>query len=166
MKKILIVVMAISFGLVACGPQTGHMGSALDGDQMGQFIQKRLEMILDKIEATDAQRTQIQAIKDKMFADLKGLKGDPHADHEFIFAELAKAEPDAEKLHKMLDDRIDKHKAMGHKGIDAILQVHAILTPEQRAQVQTLIREKMERRHEHMKGFHKRFGGCMKDKDK
>ena len=165
MKKILIVALAMSFGLVACGPQHGHMESALDGDHMAQFIQKRLDKILDKIDATEPQRTQIQAIKDKVLAELKGMRGDPHADHKLIFTELS----NAEKLRKMLDERIDKHKTMANKGLDAILQVHAILTPEQRTQVQALIKEKMERRHKHRKGFHKHFmhhGDCMKDKDK
>ena len=99
MKKSLLTALALvvaAGGTLALTAFRGHHG---DPARMERFVTNRVDDLLDDVQATDAQRQQILALKDKLLAD------------EFA---------------------------------DALLKVHAILTPEQRA----TLTKKIQRHHE------------------
>jgi protein CpxP len=49
-------------------------------------------------------------------------------------------------VHALVDARMDAFRAFAHKVADAALEAHRILTPEQRQQVTTEVRERMNAR--------------------
>ena len=157
---VVLVTVVISISFIACGHRSGDM----DTDQMQQFIAQRMDRMLDKIDATDEQRVKIAAVKESFVAEMQKMKASHQEGFKFVIDEIKSEAPDREKLHRMLDERIDAHKAFAHKAIDAALDVHAVLTPQQR----TLVLEKMERFHEKRRGhfmrFHKHFGDCEKNR--
>jgi Spy/CpxP family protein refolding chaperone len=50
-------------------------------------------------------------------------------------AEWKAEKPDAAKLHALVDQRAAEMTAMAHQAVDAAVEVHDALTPEQRAKV-------------------------------
>ncbi len=106
-----------------------------DPAQMEQMFTKRVDKMLDEVKATPAQRQQILAIKDKLVADGKALHAS-HADTRQKLLALWNADqPDAAQVHALVDGRADAMKGFADEVADAMLQVHGILTPAQRAQV-------------------------------
>jgi Spy/CpxP family protein refolding chaperone len=65
-----------------------------------------------------------------------------HAARDEAFTQLASDTPDAQKLHSLVDARIDAMRAFAHKMTDAALEVHGTLTPEQRKELATEFRER------------------------
>jgi Spy/CpxP family protein refolding chaperone len=56
--------------------------------------------------------------------------------------QLSSDSPDAQKLHALVDARIDAMRAFAHKITDAALEVHGTLTPQQRKELATEFRER------------------------
>jgi protein CpxP len=162
MKRFSVVVMAavMSVSFIACG----HRGGDMDTDHMHQFIAQKIDRMLEKIDATDEQRVKIAAIREGFAGEMQKMKAVQPEGFQFVLDEIKSDAPDREKLHRMLDERIEAHKAFAHKAIDAALDVHAVLTPQQR----TLVLETMEKFHQKHRGrfmqFHQRFGDCEKNR--
>lgn len=133
-----------SLGLVAILGLTGFRHEARGPEERNAMISKRLDKILEKIEATPEQATQIRAIRDELLAQAP----ERGRDRSELLDFWKEAQPDAAKIHAAIDQRSEAHRAFANRMADAMLQVHAILTPEQRAQVAEL----MAKRGHHRKG--------------
>ncbi|MBN2493876.1 MAG: Spy/CpxP family protein refolding chaperone [Deltaproteobacteria bacterium] len=149
----ILTTLGLSLSLLACGQR----GMDADGQLMQQLVERRLNGMLDAIEASDAQRTQIVAVKDRMLGELHKMKAGHKQDIQLAVAEVRKDEPDREKLHRVLDARIDAHRAFAHQALDAVLDVHAVLTPAQRAAVLDKMEEMHAKRRGHFMRFRERF---------
>ena len=83
MKKILLTALALV--LAAAGTLTltafrGHHGHGHgDPARMERFVTSRIDDLLDDLRATDAQRQQILALKDKLLSDLKAMRASPRS---------------------------------------------------------------------------------------
>jgi Spy/CpxP family protein refolding chaperone len=70
-----------------------------------------------------------------------------HEEHGATHAALLDAwkseTPDAAKLHALVDQRADEMRKLAHEAVDAGIEVHGILTPDQRAK----LTKKIERWH-------------------
>jgi protein CpxP len=117
-------------GFRGCGHRPSH-----DPAQMAAHVTARLDSTLDDLEATPAQRQQIQAIKDRLLASAQTLHATRQADRAAALAEWDAASPDRAKIHALVDQRADALRAMAHQAVDAIADAHDVLTPEQRAKV-------------------------------
>ncbi|MFL5263584.1 MAG: Spy/CpxP family protein refolding chaperone [Anaeromyxobacteraceae bacterium] len=139
MKKILLSTLAVLALATAALGLTAFRHGHGDPARMQQFIDNRLSSMLDEIKATDAQRQQITAIKDKLVADHKALRAS-HADvKKELLAQWQADKADAAKVHAIVDDRANGMKSFADEVADALIQVHDILTPDQRAQVATKV---------------------------
>ena len=136
MKKTLAIglTLAAAFvvltGFAACGHHRSH-----DPADLAAHVTARLDGALDDLDATPAQRQQIQAIKDRVLADAQKLHATRQADHALALAEWDAASPDRAKLHALIDQRGDALRALAHQAVDAIADAHDVLTPDQRAKV-------------------------------
>ena len=107
-----------------------------------RFVANHVDDMLDDVKATDAQRQQIHAVVDKVVADGKALHAS-HADtKKQLLAQWQADQPDAAQVHSIVDSRVDSMKRFADEVTDAVLQVHGILTPDQRA----VITKKLQRR--------------------
>lgn len=135
----LAVVMLAGWGGRAAG------GFAKDPQRMKRFISFRVDSMLDDIKANDAQRAQVNQIKDRLFNEgVKMIEGQQEA-RKTLVAEWDSANPNASKIHAVVDERIDTFRAFAHKLADAAIEVHRVLTPEQRAALKS---EAMQRHQE------------------
>ena len=134
MKKILSTLLVLA--VLATGALTltafRHHGPG-DPARFDRFVANRLEDMLDDVKATDAQRQQIKAIVDKVVADGKAMHASRADVRSQLLAQWQADRPDAAKVHSLVDGRAAAMKQFADEVTDAVLQVHGILTPEQRA---------------------------------
>jgi len=142
MKKILWSVLAVvtllGGGLVLTafsGPRSGDPG------RLDRFVTHRHDDLLDDVRATDAQRQQIRALKDRVLADGRAARAGQAEARRELMAEWRSDAPDQAKVKAIVDARADAMKKMAEEVADAMGEVHGILTPSQRA----LITRKLER---------------------
>jgi len=142
MKKILWSALAVATllggGLVLTafsGPRAG------DPARLDRFVTHRLDDLLDDVRATDAQRQQIRALKDRVLADGRAVRAGQAEARRELMAEWRSDAPDQAKVKAIVDARADAMKKMAEEVAEAMGEVHGILTPGQRA----LITRKLER---------------------
>jgi periplasmic protein CpxP/Spy len=146
MKRILLSLAAVA-GLVTLAGFAGRCGAhPRTPAEMAAFVTDRVDDTLDDLNATDAQRQQIHAIKDRMLARAAELHQGSEAVHAEVLAQWQSPNPDRAQLHALVDKRMDAMRAMAHEAVDAGIEVHDVLTPEQRAKVTKKI-ERMHRFH-------------------
>jgi periplasmic protein CpxP/Spy len=141
MKKTLVTALtlvAVGVGGLTLTAFRGHHGDPAHLDQM---VEKRLTKMLDTAQATDAQRQQITAIKDKVLADGKALRAAHQGTHQQLLALWKSDQPDVAQVHALVDARADAMKKFADEVADAMIQVHGILTPDQRAKVADQIQQ-------------------------
>jgi Spy/CpxP family protein refolding chaperone len=151
MKKILGVAggaLLLAVGVVALtgwrGGCSGHgHGHGRDPARMAAFVTDRVDGLLDDVDATAEQRTRIHAVKDRMLAAGQAARGGHTEAHDALVAEWKSATPDAARLHALVDERVEEMRALAHQAVDAGVEVHGVLTPEQREK----LTRKMERWH-------------------
>ncbi len=144
MKKIAIAASAVLAVVLLSGFRGGGWGWSRDPERIKQLITWKVDDKLEDIHATDAQKQTVHAVKDRLFEDGKRLAKEHQATRQEVLTQLESNTPDAQKLHALVDARIDAVRAFAHKVVDAALEVHRALTPEQRKQLATEYREKMD----------------------
>jgi Spy/CpxP family protein refolding chaperone len=139
MKKTLVAGVAgapLVIGLVALtGFAGGHVRHLHDPAEVAAFVTARVDDALDDLDATPAQRAQVGAVKDRMLAAALAQRDARQQTREAFLAEWKADEPDAARLHALVDQRAAELTALAHQAVDAAVEVHDTLTPEQRAKV-------------------------------
>ncbi|MFP2909934.1 Spy/CpxP family protein refolding chaperone [Pyxidicoccus sp. 3LFB2] len=142
-KKIAIAASAVLAVVLLSGfAFRGGHGWSHNPERIKQMVTWRLNDKLEDLDATDAQRQSIHAVKDRLFEDGVKLMEEQHGARAEAFTQLSSDAPDAQKLHALVDARIDAMRAFAHKMTDAALEVHGTLTPEQRKELATEFRER------------------------
>ena len=134
MKKVVLTALAL-VGLAAGALTLTAFRHSHDPAHLDRMVANRVADLLDDVAATDAQRQQIQAIVDKVVADGKALHATHQGTHKELLALWQADQPDAASVHSIIDARAATMKAFADEVADAMIQVHGILTPEQRAKV-------------------------------
>lgn len=112
------------------GHRHGH-----DPAEVAAFVTDRVDDALDDLDASPEQRQRIHAVKDRLLAEGAKLRGARAETHREVIAQWDAPAPDAARLHALVDTRIEEVRAMAHEAVDAAVEVHGVLTPEQRAKV-------------------------------
>jgi periplasmic protein CpxP/Spy len=139
MNKKLLLLLAVAVSAIALlagfGPGHGFGMGKMDPKKVYRFLTFRVDSLLDDIKATDAQRTQVNTIKDDLFAEAQKLKAGHEEVHHDLMSQWDAAQVDAAKVHAAVDKQLDAVRAFAHRAADAAIRLHDLLTPEQRAQV-------------------------------
>jgi Spy/CpxP family protein refolding chaperone len=123
-----------------CG---GHRHGGRDPAELAAFVTDRVDDALDDLDATPEQRARVHAVKERLLASGQTARAGHREAHDALAAEWKGERPDAAKLHALVDARAEAYRALAHEAVDAGVEVHGILTPEQRARVT----KKIERWH-------------------
>jgi len=149
MKKIVGAagaVLALAFGFAALTGFRGGCGlhgHPRDPAQVAAFVTDRVDDALDDLDATPEQRTRIHEVKDRLLAAGQKVRAGHDEAHATMLAEWKAEQPDAAKLHALVDARVEEMRGLLHQGVDAGIEVHGILNAEQRAK----LTKKVERWH-------------------
>jgi len=120
-----------------------HGGGEHRAEKMKKFIDYRVNGVLDDLSVDDTQRTQINASKDRLIKQAEQVFQSRGELRDSMLAQWNAEKPDAEAIHKLIDDRMDEFRALAHQAADAGLEVHGVLDAKQRAQVAELIADHM-----------------------
>jgi periplasmic protein CpxP/Spy len=142
--KALGAVLGIATGGLLLGGCHGHGNHHPDPAQVEKRIASHVEDTLDDLRATPDQRARIRAIQDRMIAEGRALHGSPGEVPRQVLAQWESPSPDVAALHALVDARTDALRAFLHKAVDAGAEVHAVLTPEQRAQLAKKLRRHLD----------------------
>jgi Spy/CpxP family protein refolding chaperone len=140
-KKIAIAASAVLAIVLLSGFRGG--GWHRDPERIKQMITWKLNDKLEDLEATAAQKQAVHGVKDRLFEEGKLLAQEHQATRVEVLTQLESDYPDSQKLHGIVDSRIDAVRAFAHRVVDAALEVHKVLTPEQRKELSTEYRERM-----------------------
>jgi Spy/CpxP family protein refolding chaperone len=110
-------------------------GHGRDPAEVASFVTDRVDDALDDVDATPDQRTRIHAVKERLLAAGLKARGEHREAHEALAQEWKADAPDAARLHALVDARAEELRALAHQAVDAGIEVHGILTPEQRGKV-------------------------------
>jgi Spy/CpxP family protein refolding chaperone len=144
MKKMLAIGSAVLAVVLLSGFawRGGHHGWGRDPERVRQLITWKLDDKLEDLDATEAQKKSLHALKDRLFEDGKAIMHEQRGARDEAFAQLASENPDPAKLHALVDARIEAMRAFAHKATDAALEAHKVLTPEQRKALADEYRER------------------------
>lgn len=119
-------------GVMHHGGMHAHMGAGIDG-----FVSEAL----DDLQATEAQRTRVLAVKDRLSAGFKSLHGEHAAVHAAFLREWQKGAMDTTQLHGLVDAKIEELRGSLHQVVDGVAEIHDTLTPEQRQKLTARVQE-------------------------
>ena len=119
------------------------------GQMMEKFLEWRINEKLVEVKATDAQKQQVTAIEQDLVQQGHALRKGNRDFRKAILAELQKDSPDPAQIHALVNARAETLKAFADKVADGVLQVHGILTADQRAQLLKGFNDHLARHAEH-----------------
>ncbi len=134
------------------GPQHMHgggMGMMFGGspEHMGRAI----DHMLDGLNASDAQRSQIKQIATQAAADLKAQAAAGRGLRQRGMQIFTAPSVDAAAAEQLRQQMLQQHDQMSRRVTQAMLDVANVLTPEQRAKIGERMRDRQARMEERMK---------------
>ncbi len=152
MKKIAIPLAALAAVIALAGfAAAAGRFERRDPKKAYDFITRKMDGMMDDIKATNAQRAQINQLKEKLFNEGMELRKSERGLRRDLLSNWDAPQINADDVHAQVDKRIDALRAFAHDAADASIQVHDILTPEQRAQVK---QEMQQHFQQHARGMH------------
>ena len=145
----LVVALSGTLGLSAWaqhgpGGQGGHGGMGMLGGAPAH-----LNRMLDGVNATDAQRTQIKQIAQAAAADMKAQHGARRALREKGIQLFTAPTVDAAAAEQLRQQMLAQHDQTSRRTLQAMLDVSAVLTPEQRIKFGERMKQRGDRMREH-----------------
>jgi periplasmic protein CpxP/Spy len=145
--KVLLIGSAVLGVVLLSGFRGGHMGwGEKNPERIKQMITWRLDDRLEDLKATDAQKRTIQGLKDSLIDEGQSLVKEQKNAGQELLGQWDAAQPDSRAVHALVDARVDAWRGFAHKVADAFLEAHRVLSPAQRQQVSTDVREHMNAR--------------------
>lgn len=150
----LIVVTAAGWGVTSFahghgGPHAvGHPGMT---DMMAgppEKMARRVDRLLDSVEATEAQRAQIREIVLAAAVDLKAQRDAGRALHEQGLQLFAAPAIDAAAIETMRQQGMAQHDAVTRRITQALIDFTRVLTPEQRHRLAERMKHHGNRMHQ------------------
>jgi Spy/CpxP family protein refolding chaperone len=150
--KLVVLAMAAGgaslVGLGAIGAQAhGAFRGRHDHAMLHRFVQFAIQEKLAEVGASEVQKQKVEEVTARLFKQGKELHGDRGELHAKLLALLEQDQPDAAQLKAMVRERTDALTRFADEATDAVLELHAVFTPEQRRQLLAALREHMEAHH-------------------
>ncbi len=127
---------------VRFGGHAGHAGPGATGGWMGG--PRMTERMLDSVNATEAQRTQIRQIMQAAAADLRAQREAARSLREQAMNLLTQPTVDAGAADALRQQMLAQHDQASKRMLQAMLDASRVLTAEQRAQLGERIKQRRE----------------------
>ena len=112
----------------------GHGGSFASGEGRAR-VEQYLDFVLYKVDATQQQRGEIQAIIGDAVDDLMAMRDNARGDHGAFIAEMTKPDIDRSALESLRARQLEFAEQASTRALTALADAVEILTPEQRTQL-------------------------------
>jgi periplasmic protein CpxP/Spy len=132
-------------------PHGGRGGEGMHGGPgMGMMFGGRgLDRMLDSVNATAEQRTQIKAIAERTRTDMKAQREAGKATRDQLAQLFTQPTVDANAAEALRAQLMQQHDQTSRRAMQSMVEVSRVLTPEQRQQIAKRMQERkamMERR--------------------
>ncbi len=122
-----LVIVVVAAGWLATGHRHWH------GADHGRFVEKRVERMLDKVDATDSQRREIRAIAEQTVADIGKLKALAPEARQALVDIFSRETIDREALESLRLQWIATMDGTSRQLLVALADTAEVLDMEQRA---------------------------------
>lgn len=126
----------------------GHGGAGAGGG--GWLMGRGLDRMLDGVNATETQRTQIREIAQAARADLQSQRQAHVALRDRALAAFTAPSVDAREVETVRQALLAQHDAASKRMSQAMLDASRVLTPEQRAQLAERMKQRGEQHRRHL----------------
>jgi Spy/CpxP family protein refolding chaperone len=134
MNRKLKTVMAMLGTLVVAASLSACKHPCMGGDHSEQ-VKKHVNASLKKVNATDEQKTKIDAVVDQISADGKQVYGANQGLKAKVVGCLLLDTPNSAWLHATVDEKAKELTAFAHRTIDHLIVASAVLSHEQRSEL-------------------------------
>lgn len=125
-----------AMGFTGCkGHGLGHGKGFVTPERILKLVDWKINDFLDDISATSDQRAQINSIKERLVTEAIALHSSNKPNHQVMLDQWQSDAPDLTVINAIIDTTAQRKTAFAKTVADAIVELHAILTPEQRAAV-------------------------------
>ena len=131
----------------AMGGHGGHGGPGADGGMFGGMMNR----MLDRVNATPEQRTQIQQIMQNQATEMRAQREAGRALRQQAMTLFAQPTVDANAVEALRQKQLAMHDAASKRMTAAMLQISGVLTPEQRKQMADAMSQRSEMMQRHQR---------------
>jgi periplasmic protein CpxP/Spy len=129
----------------------GHGGPGMHGGPGIGMMQGRMgERMLDAVNATAEQRTQVKQITDRNVAEMQAQRETHRALREQAMKLFTQPTVDAAAAEQLRQQMLQQHDQASRRMMQSMLEVSRILTPEQRKQMADHMAQRGEMMRRHM----------------
>jgi periplasmic protein CpxP/Spy len=145
----LVLAPALAFGAGASitAARAQEAGMTDDGGMSGGFMRHRLERLLDKVNATASQRSQIEGIWNGARPELKSLHQQHAALRKQIETALTGATIDPSAIEQLRQQAMSIADKTSTAFTQAVVQTAQVLTPDQRKLAQQFADQQRQQHH-------------------
>ena len=129
----------------------GGMGGGMMFGGSPEHMGRMIDHMLDGLNASDAQRTQIKQIATQAAADLKAQAATGRGLRQRGMQVFTAPTVDANAAEQLRQQMLQQHDQMSRRVTQAMVAVANVLTPEQRAKVGERMQDRQARMEERMK---------------
>jgi periplasmic protein CpxP/Spy len=114
---------------------------------------RHMERMLDRVAATDAQKAQIKQITEASRADMLKQREAGRALHDKLRLALTAATIDTNAVEQLRLQMLAQHDQTSRRGLQTMVDIAQVLTPEQRAKAGELMAQAATKRQERMQRY-------------
>ncbi len=133
---------------MAQGPMGGHGGHGGPG---GGMFDGMLTRMLERVNATPEQRTQIQQIMQSQASEMRAQREAGRALRQQSMTLFAQPKVDADAVEALRQKQLAMHDAASKRMTTTMLEISRVLTPEQRKQMAEYMAQRGEMMQRHMR---------------
>ena len=112
-----------------------YSGKSWDGERFERFVEWKVEDMLDEVDATDDQRTQVRAIATAAIADMGEFREFKREGREALVEALTQETVDREALETLRQSKLETADRASQRLLTALADAADVLTPAQRAEL-------------------------------
>jgi periplasmic protein CpxP/Spy len=131
-----LLVAVLGTATLSAWAMPGGHGPGHDGPGLGMMLGGRgLDRMLDSVNASADQRTQIKAIAERTMTDMKAQRDAGKGTRQQLMNLFAQPTVDANAAEALRAQMLQQHDQSSRRMMQAMLEVSRVLTPEQRKQL-------------------------------
>jgi Spy/CpxP family protein refolding chaperone len=111
-----------------------------------KYVAKKIDKALDQINASADQRATVHAVRDRLFTVVEQNRTGQKAMLEEAL-QLFEGDLNPARVETLRSEHEARQKAMQAEVMKGLREIHAVLRPEQRKQITTMIRDRIMRWH-------------------
>ncbi len=105
------------------------------GHGIERFAEKRIDRMLNKVDASEEQRAEIAGIVGEAVAEMKELRGVFGETRQTLFTTLGAETVDRQALEELRLEKLETMDQVSRRLVTALADVADVLTPEQRSEL-------------------------------